>query len=751
VLQCVVALERNTTSNVAPANGKTPSGQLLGFDSMSGGIRILPMTDAAGVIFQVGPRAVFSSTAWLLIFEVDLTNLTQHLERLRNQTDAEQHLARRLSKTFGPYNQTVDVLEEALRDTEKQLKSMVTLAGGSDENDEDKLRKLRSLPLLSSLGNIANALFGLATEDDVTMLQNRIDRLLKHNVQIDTLADKQITAFRAMEGQIKNVEQRLQQEINVTAGLLTTVQGLFGKSNTGAGSKGTEQTLLHLVWQNDMLSTLNYFRGVLDKVHTAVLSLLDGQLTPQLIGMNTLHDALKHVKQQLPPHLRLAIGPDSGIRQYYKLHLAHHLPQNGAIRGVIRIPLVNTLQEFRIYKAIPFPQFMPKAPELRFVLNVPPTYVGMTSDRTSFLDLGSTFDPSNCLSSDPLICPAQRIPTEALEQNCLYQLLSGRLLTEEKRELHCPLKIYSGNQTVIKAIDEVQWVISSKAPTNALINCLDTKDLSAPLQTRGDYPLQGNQRLFLPRQCTADIGLYKIPLRLQVKSEIIRGSQFGPMVQLQVQNFLDAHYQTLQEDQLQAELIKLLHEAHQLQNSSSELDTAKVQEILTDMTHQVQTLHVSNNEGEFHDHHYVYTSLIAVLAIMLCLGLWWLRRKYVIMGHEPQLKRTIAIADDCLPGGRGNKTGSIVVDELMSLVEHQQQLEALKETRDQLLSSSVEVDDKGTMTQPTADIRGMPFRVHRISPSTVRLKSINLQKVLPPADKPGSSRDIKTEESATKS
>ena len=264
----------------------------------------------------------------------------------------------------------------------------------------------------------------------------------------------------------------------------------------------------------------------------------------------------------------------------------------------------------------------------------------MTPDRAQFLDLGHTFDHSNCLRSKPLICPAQRIPTETVEQKCLHQILSGRLVTEEPFKIPCAVKLYPGNETILQAVSDEEWVVSSVMPTNALVSCLNLRNTIEPLQAQADIPLIGNTKLHLPRHCTAIIGKYTIPLRFQIQQQGTIEMNPAPKFEVDTLQFLEAHGTLLEEDQIHQELIRLLQQTAQLKALKPN-ETVNVAAILNSLAQDTRQLKQNQLSFGFHDHHYVYSGLMIMLLAGLAALFWYVKRRGTVrmphltaMGHR---------------------------------------------------------------------------------------------------------------------
>lgn len=580
-----------------------------------------PNLRGIGIIFQLGPEAIFSSTSWTIAFDVNVTGLEMQLQELNKQYQEEQEVVNNLKNLRLGYNTTDEIIRNALRRAGKDLTNLYFQVDGT-RNIKDvnapRRKGRRSIPGLTFIGSLSNTLFGTATEDDVARLQAQIDYVMARQASMASTQELQLTAFKTLEGQIRETEVRLQQEVNVTKVLLDMVKHLYEVPREG----GKEQVLFHLIWQEDMLASINLFRTIIHQLGQALKNLQDGYITPELIEPDSLEKAMEFVQKELPPHLRLAVSTNAeDLKILFRIQIAQHLEKKGVIRGIIRIPLTTTGQQYQIYKATPFPQSIGANAEERFIVDVTPSYVGATPDFSGFLDLGNYFDDKICLPTKPIVCPAQLITAEKGQQKCLYQLLMGRF-SENPKDQKCPIRKYRTGETAVVALSTEKWAISVVKPTKLRINCLNVQNLADPLRTVRDFQVKGNQILTLPAYCMANIDQHVIPLRFRGKSTVSLTHSLPEGVTLPP--FLD--YRHEMDGDIKKQFDMAYQELEKLQASVPNQD-AVVEDILKRLEQQNN---ITNSIAMVHPdhHHWMYGPLWLIVGVgLIGTCYWWKRRK----------------------------------------------------------------------------------------------------------------------------
>ena len=536
-----------------------------------------------GVLFVPQVSAIFSATTWTLIFEIDSNKATQAMENLQSLREKEQNLLKQSRvKTLKAYSKTNQTIIDAIQQAEREFQQYLMRLRAPTPTVQKKRRQSRSL--LPQIGYLYNFLYGSATDDDVNVLQKQVDQLFDRQERIIHIEKAHLTTFKAIQSQLDRQQQQLQQEVNLTATLFDVLNQTIMETK--------EQPLIHVIWQRDLLTSIHTFRDNVRELNRALDRLQTGYLSMMLLPPDQLQTALANIQQQLPGHLKLVMNIDDiNVLKYYQIPLAKQLPSEGKIRGYITLPLANTRQFFDVYKATPFPSQSMGNKTGRFQWNGNPQYMAVTTDHSQFLLLGEEFNTDHCIKSSPMICPNQYQALETVEHDCLYQLFTGRFnLYEDKTKYPCHFRSFHSDRPVLQAISEDLWAISVNRPTNLQINCLDPQHPSRPLKAIPDLKVTKDKWLHLPAFCTATMEGMTIPLRLKGKTT----TNFTQMTQFTTpvdsEQLMELHQQSLQNEKTSKEFAKALQEAHQLVQQTGKDDHTQIQQAMSYLAHQVESI-----------------------------------------------------------------------------------------------------------------------------------------------------------------
>jgi len=469
-------------------------------------VQAKPLPGTPGVLFVPQGDVIFTSTAWHLAFsinissiEVDLANIKKvfKLSRSNQSHPIDFRMMKRLEKTITSVEKEY---EHLLQETQQVM--------------EIRTREARSLNpidwISGSLGSIARELFGVASAEDVNRLNAYVEVLYAKDKKIATLQTLHITALRQMEGQIQRQKEQLTSLVNLT----TT---LFGTLMPGITDRRTLSTTV-LFLHGDMATTLTTFRNTIQQLLRVVDMLHKGYLSPEIVPLHELADALHHVQTQIPMSMQLVYGgvekDRNDLYPYYHNQLASILPGKKDIRGVLQIPIAEAKNHFRIYQVIPFPSRV-KGPDAkqRFRWTGADTFVAMTKDHEKYTELGPWFTSASCIPGPPMVCPAHMAFATDPRNSCLFQLLTAEVHAQDGR---CPFETVEEGVTIVRAVSEVEWVVTTNEILAVKPSCLDPENPSLPITKMHGFTITGETMVIIPRHCTANIGDYMIPLRLRV-------------------------------------------------------------------------------------------------------------------------------------------------------------------------------------------------------------------------------------------
>jgi len=359
---------------------------------------------------------------------------------------------------------------------------------------------------------------------------------------------------------------------------------LFGELMPEAGARSSLPDVI-LFLHGELATTLTAFRNTIQQYLRVIDMLNRGFASPDILPVKELSKILIHVKEQMPQDMQLVYGNgNESLYPYYHNRLASIMPGKNDIRGIIQIPIASPDNRFQIYKALPFPTSTNnETNKQRFRWAGADTYVAMSMDRSRFTELGPWFSPKTCLNGPPMVCPAQTVIATDPSTQCLFQILTGDI---HHTKGHCPLETVNEKVTVVKPINETEWVISTTEMLNVKPSCLDIHNPALPLMSMHGFAVTGELIISVPRHCTALVGNYMIPLRLQVMTRNTVTKTALMDMDLDIQQLLDLKGQALEEDHLHDRFLVALQDLSALNGSLAGYDhtSEDIYRIISKMT-----------------------------------------------------------------------------------------------------------------------------------------------------------------------
>lgn len=460
-----------------------------------------------GIIFQPEGIAALTKTSWTIAIHYDISNITASLTTLQNMFDQ----LRKVNE--GNHSQVLLAHEHTLHSmflqTWDEYSEVAFLAGGEIYRGPGGRRKR---------GYIWDRMlhgFSISTSSDMIALNERIDMALKQIGDIITQSQSHTSVMRNITGDMKDQQVQVQQLVRVTGSLMKAV---FTTLTTSPKEMG----ILMIITYGTLIDALALIHYHLDHIQRIVTSLKQGKLEYALMPPRTLQKALAVISGQLPEELTLVLGTDQ-ISAYYDTIMCTHLPAMGAVRGIMKVPVVERNEKYAVYRAIPFPHTLKSdgnGNNTRVLWTGPPQYIGISKDREKYVNLGREFTMEKCLKTSPRVCQDEYLISRDVNDHCLFQLQTERTGTEPREK--CSYEQVEHDRTFIMSITDELWAISSVVGIRIQGHCMDLNKMKETSEATEDVIIPpGEHIITVPRHCTANIDGQWIPLRLQMQ-----GSQY---------------------------------------------------------------------------------------------------------------------------------------------------------------------------------------------------------------------------------
>lgn len=475
-------------------------------------ISLTSMEDRIGTLLITQRPIAFTSLTWRLIFEWNLTPLETTLDTLKT---IYTNITR--TKFNGWENDAIIHIKEALNNAENDFEAFSAIVKGNVSNFREKRelptpQEVISSTITGTTGSIARSVFGIATAEEMDVVHSYLDTLFRRETKLVTIQKLQITTVKNVQSQLDSQQLQLEKLVEVTSTLYKTLD-----SRT---KNRTEASVANLLLHTDLVSAIGMFKTSIVSYRQILTSLDRGFIDRDLLSPKTLQTALLQVKDQMPTGFRLIFDPTQmSLQPYYTLRMAARLPGSRNIRGLLQIPLTGLIDNFVLYKSVPFPSQYSNDSTRRFILKDTPRYIALAQDNRRFMNLGTLFNPYACEDGPLLVCPTTAPTVTEPSSDCLFHIISGNLKIGKTRT-KCELIEIETDDTYIEAIDEEQWAISTTKPILMQPVCLDLNLTTTPTMNLSAKKVMGNVVARIPRHCRIIMEHHDIPMRLVMTSNI---------------------------------------------------------------------------------------------------------------------------------------------------------------------------------------------------------------------------------------
>jgi hypothetical protein len=345
-----------------------------------------------------------------------------------------------------------------------------------------KPRQKRSL--LPFLGSFLSTLTGTATQDDIAMLNNRLESLAQKNQDLTHVMADSLTIVNATQIRLGTVSKTVDQLI---ASVRFTYDTMINV---------TSLQFQHLVDTDHFISVWGQVEaqiGVLEHGVTVLTNELDhfelrtsdvlfNRVTTHVISPTDLKQLLKEVSSQIGHGVALPWNTHHELVKYYEHLLCETFPTNKGIGIVLSIPLVSANTLLDLFKIVSFPvPFNHGSLQLNY--DIDSHYIGLTPDKTEIVHL-SEIEYLQCTKHGVTFChltsPFRFV--SKINASCATTLVTAGSIK------HCST-IVKPNDAVfpqIRLLTNGKWVIISEEPLHFTVLCknhrlLKTFDTTTPL------------------------------------------------------------------------------------------------------------------------------------------------------------------------------------------------------------------------------------------------------------------------------
>ena len=608
---------------------------------------VKPLTDHVGTLLIAQEPVAFSSLTWRIIFEWNLDNLGILLQNLQ---EIGTNLTSYPSKSE---NRALLQITDSLNSAQQDYTNFRSLVLGNNTDSPPMMESLKTSNVSSTFkrkrrnlvdqagsevktawtgaaGYSLSNWFGLVSTEQLDNMHSLVDTLFRREAKMVTIQKFQITAVKDLQSELDKQQLQIQKIVNTTATLY----------NLSVSLRHNNTNIATMLLHSDLLAAIGMYKGTVISYREIYRSLDRGFIDPDLIPITVLQSTLEQIKSKIPSGFRLIFDPDAtSLFPYYNLKLASRLPNSRQLRGVLQVPLTGLNDDYFLYQSTPFPsRFGPNNPR-RFILQDSNRFIALSNDRRKFMDLGTSFNPSTCVPGRPLVCPSTVPISTNPTSNCVFHLIAdpSSPLPSSSR---CKVTEVYDSETYLQSLDAENWVISTAKSLMAYPTCLDLTHDRTPSVKFPGIKIEGDQTIYIPRQCSLSLGHQSIPTRLIITTDL--GSQSGRLMvpRLTSSSLLDLHGAQMLDEKLTKELnsaLKDLLSLHLNASLSNNSTSSDVRKLLIQMLRESKELAQIQPTVEYH--YFSWTLVFICLVCVAVIAIWIKRRpkERVVYRTDPGL------------------------------------------------------------------------------------------------------------------
>lgn len=319
------------------------------------------------VIFQKTNEVYINDAHWFITFvhnlrpfktlinqiKIDLERTDEIIKTIHNYY-VESNLTGYV-ETFQSLNVEVDILTDVYRSVSDNFEEYQVLSMANQ-------RKQRSL--IPIIGQLMSTLFGTISESDLENINRNIKSLASNQEKIIHDLDVSLSVLNLTRLQVAENRRSIMDLIIVVQKLdrkMQKLQEVFDRKFSRL------EQFIHIYLQFQLIleeikSTIQDAVFYLENLKSELSMLSMHHLSTNIISPKNLRELLLEVESKLPNNFELPRKPRDNIWFFYKTLTCVTYLQDNEIRIILKIPLINTKEEYDVYKIHNMPLPMPHIP-----------------------------------------------------------------------------------------------------------------------------------------------------------------------------------------------------------------------------------------------------------------------------------------------------------------------------------------------------------------------------------------------------
>ena len=443
------------------------------------------------VVFQKTNEVFINDAKWSVTFVHDLRPFQKLINQIKNDLVHTDEIVKSITNFYESSNMTGYV------ETFKSLHVEVDLLTDTYNSVYDNFAEYQSLSvnghrsqrsLIPIIGQLMSTLFGTVSENDLENINRNIKALAGNQKQIIHDLDVSLSVLNLTRMQVSENRRSIMDLIIVVQKL---DRKIFDLQQVFSAKFVRLEQFVHTYLQFQMIldeikQTTQDAVFYLESLKSELNMLSMQHLSTNTISPKDLKELLIEVESKLPNNFELPRNPRKDIWYFYKTLTSITYLEDNEIRIVLKIPLINTKEEYEVYRIYNLPLPMAtKQTNIMLKYTLETDMLMVSKDRSKFsLLTESAFHM--CNSFHYRFCN----PETAFYQANINRFCVVALFMQNQREIKTFCKqmvILDQKLPLTSYLSYGLWIVVTNVPLTFTINCQSHKQKTYDIKIESPF------------------------------------------------------------------------------------------------------------------------------------------------------------------------------------------------------------------------------------------------------------------------
>ena len=443
------------------------------------------------VVFQKTNEVFINDAKWSVTFVHDLRPFQKLINQIKNDLVHTDEIVKTITNFYESSNMTGYV------ETFKSLHIEVDLLTDTYNSVYDNFAEYQSLSvnghrsqrsLIPIIGQLMSTLFGTVSENDLENINRNIKALAGNQKQIIHDLDVSLSVLNLTRMQVSENRRSIMDLIIVVQKL---DRKIFDLQQVFSAKFVRLEQFVHTYLQfqmilNEIKQTTQDAVFYLESLKSELNMLSMQHLSTNTISPKDLKELLIEVESKLPNNFELPRNPRKDIWYFYKTLTSITYLEDNEIRIVLKIPLINTKEEYEVYRIYNLPLPMAtKQTNIMLKYTLETDMLMVSKDRSKFsLLTESAFHM--CNSFHYRFCN----PETAFYQANINRFCVVALFMQNQRDIKTFCKqmvILDQKLPLTSYLSYGLWIVVTNVPLTFTINCQSHKQKTYDIKIESPF------------------------------------------------------------------------------------------------------------------------------------------------------------------------------------------------------------------------------------------------------------------------